>query len=179
MMSSAKGACIPPAAAYHLRRLPTRSGATGLLSYMSPTAEVMLAPLAPCSDALLQRSSREGLHDLPRGLGLHHHYLAEDLPLAGLRGRLRPGLQPAQAREGEDARLADLLRRDLGQAVNDLRAHRLPELARSGECLGNRPLRHGLACRLHRLHGSHFPPRCFVRTGVQVCVEKTKPESPC
>merc|ERR1712019_144276 len=112
MMPSTGG--IPPATAYHLRRLPTRSGATGASSYMSPMAEVMLAPLAPCSDALLQGSSRESLHDLPRGLCLHHHDLAEDLPLASLRGRLRPGLQPAQAREGEDARLADLLRRDLG-----------------------------------------------------------------
>merc|ERR1712203_1213403 len=122
------------AAAYHLRRLPTRSGATGVLSYMSPLAEVMSTPLAPCSDALLQGSSRESLHDLPCGLCLHHHYLAEDLPLASLRGRLRPGLQPAQAREGEEARLAHLLRRDLGQAVHDLRAHRLLQLARCGQC---------------------------------------------
>merc|ERR1712203_3457 len=97
------------AAAYHLRRLPTRGGATGVLSYMSPMAEVMLASLAPCSDALLQGSSRESLHDLPRGLCLHHHYLAEDLPLPSLRGRLRPGLQPEQAWDGEDARLDDLL----------------------------------------------------------------------
>merc|ERR1712014_252460 len=126
-MPSTRGAhtarrCLP------LPQLPTRSGATGDLSYMSPIEEIMLAPLAPFSDALLQGSSRERLHDLPRGLGLHHHYLAEDLPLASLRGRLRPGLQPAQAREGEDARLADLLRRDLGQAVNELRAHRLLQL---------------------------------------------------
>merc|ERR1712203_696503 len=144
------------AAAYHLRRLPTRSGATGVLSYMSPMAEIMLAPLAPCSDALLQGSSRESLHDLPSGLGLHHHYLAEDLPLASLRGRLRPELKPAQAREGKDTCLDDLLRRDLGQAVNELRAHRLLELARSCKCLGNRTLRHRLSCRLHRLHRSHF-----------------------
>merc|ERR1711979_86708 len=155
---SARGARTPPTAAYHLRRVPTRSSATRVLSYMSPMAEIMLAPLAPRSDALLQGSSRESLHDLPRGLCLHHHHLAEDLPLASLRGRLRPGLQPAQAREGEEARLADLLRRDLGQAVNELRAHRLLKLARIGKCLGNRTLRHRLACRLHRPHGSHFPP---------------------
>merc|ERR1711862_998234 len=159
-MSSAKGARVRPAAAYHLRRLPTRSGAARVLSYMSPMAEVMLVPLAPCSDALLQGGSRESLHDLPRGLCLHHHYLAEDLPIASLRGGLRPGLQPAQAWEGEEARLPDLLRRDLGQAVNELRAHRLLQLARSGKRLGNRTLRHRLACRLHRLHGSHVPPRC-------------------
>merc|ERR550537_1316191 len=155
-MPSTRGARIPPAAAYHLRRLPTRSGTTGVLSYMSAIAEIMLAPLAPCSDALLQGSSRESLHDLPRGLCLHHHDLAEDLPLASLRGRLRPELKPAQAWEGEEARLDDLLRRDLGQAVNDLRAHRLLQLARSGKCIGNRTLSHGLACGLHRLHGSHF-----------------------
>merc|ERR1712019_102152 len=144
-----------PTAAYHLRRLPTRSSATGILSYMKLVAEIMLAPLASSSDALLQGSSRESLHDLPRGLGLHHHYLAEDLLLASLRGRLRPGLQPAQAREGEEARLADLLRRDLGQAVDQLRAHRLLQLARSGKCLGNRPLSHWLACGRRRLHGTH------------------------
>merc|ERR1719343_1720518 len=168
-----KGARIPPSAAYHLRRMPTRSGATRALSYMSPMAEIMLVPLAPCSDAILQGSSRESLHDLPRGLCLHHHYLAEHLPLASLRGRLHPRLQPAQAREGEDARLADLLRRDLGQAVNELRAHRLLKLARSGECLGNRTLRHRLACRLHRLHGSHFPQECYVCAGVKECAQKT------
>merc|ERR1712039_462233 len=146
---------MPPTAAYHLRRVPTRSSATGVLSYMSPIAEIMLAPLAPCSDALLQGRSRESLHDLPCGLGLHHHHLAEDLPLASLRGGLCPKLEPAQAGEGEQARLPNLLRHDLGQAVNDLRAHRLLELARSGERLGNGTLGHRLACRVHRLHGSH------------------------
>merc|ERR1712036_144972 len=98
----------------------------------------MSAPLASCSDALLEGSSRESLHDLPRGLCLHHHYLAKDLPLASLRGRLRPGLQPAQTREGEQACLPDLLRRDLGQAVNELRAHRLLKLARCGKRLSDR-----------------------------------------
>merc|ERR1712203_858057 len=129
---------------------------------MSPIA------LTPCSDAVLQGGSRESLDDLPRGLCLHHHYLAEDLLLASLRGGLRPGLQPAQAWEGEDASLPDLLRRDLGQAVNDLRAHRLLELALSGKRLGNRTLRHRLAC-CHGLHGSHCSVRCSVRTGAKVC----------
>merc|ERR1712137_1235204 len=115
---------------------------------MSPIAEIMFALLAPCSDALLQGGSRESLHDRARGLCLHHHYLAEDLLLASLRGGLRPGLQPAQAWEGEDARLPNLRRRDLGQAVDELRAHRLLELARSGKRLGNRTLRHWLACCL-------------------------------
>merc|ERR1740120_227516 len=144
---------MPPTAAYHLCRVPTRSSATWVLSYMSLITEIFLAPLAPCSDALLQGGSRESLHDLPRRLCLPHPHLAEDLPLASLRSGLCPGLQPAQAWEGEQARLPDLLCRDLGQAVNDLRAHRLLKLARSGERLGNRTLRHRLACRLHRLHG--------------------------
>merc|ERR1712228_158353 len=100
---STRGALMPPAAAYHLRRVPTRSSATGVLSYMSPMAEIILAPLAPCSDALLQGGSRESLHDLPRGLCLHHHHLAENLPLASLRGGFCPDLQPAQAGEGEEA----------------------------------------------------------------------------
>merc|ERR1719420_397721 len=121
--------CLPPPQTAHEKR--RNRG----LSYTSPIAEIMLAPLAPRSDALLQGSSRESLHDLPRGLRLHHHHLAEDLPLASLRGRLHPGLQPAQAREGEEARLADFLRRDLGQAVNELRARRLLQLARSSKCL--------------------------------------------
>merc|ERR1719356_1520274 len=155
-MPSTRGARMPPTAAYHLRRVPTRSSASGVLSYMSPIAEIMLAPLARCSDALLDGGSWESLHDLARGLCLHHHNLAEDLLLASLSGGLHPGLQPAQAWKGEDARLPDLLRRNLGQAVNDLRAHRLLELARSRERLGNRTLGHRLACRLHRLHGGHF-----------------------
>merc|ERR1712066_1040783 len=124
MVPSTRGARMPPTAAYHLRRVPTRSSATGVLSYMSPMPESMLAPLAPCSDALLQGGSRESLHDLPRGLGLHHHHLAEDLLLASLRGGLGPDLKSAQAGEGEQARLSDLLRHDLGQAVNDFRADR-------------------------------------------------------
>merc|ERR1719277_2406455 len=163
MVPSTRGTRMPPTAAYHLRRVPTRSSATGVLSYMSAIAEIMLAPLAPCSDALLQGGSRESLHDLPRGLCLHHHDLAEDLPLASLRGGLCPGLQPAQAGEREHARLPDLLRCDLGQAVNELRANRLLELARSGKCLGNRTLSHRLASRLHRLHGSHLSARCPAR----------------
>merc|ERR1719191_272272 len=108
------------AAVAHLRRVPTRSGATKDLSYMSSIAELMSAPLAQRSDALLQGSRRESLHNLACGLCLHHHHLAKDLPLASLRGGLRPGLQPAQAWDGEQARLPDLLRRDLGQAVNEL-----------------------------------------------------------
>merc|ERR1740120_111701 len=149
---------MPPTAAYHLCRVPTRSSATWVLSYMSLITEIFLAPLAPCSDALLQGSSRESLHDLPRRLCLHHHHLAEDFPLASLRSGLGPGLQPAQAGEGEQARLADLLRRDLGQAVNELRAHGLLKLTGSGKRLSNRTLGHRLACGggLHGLHGSHF-----------------------
>merc|ERR1712217_694161 len=143
---STRGACVPPTAAYHLRRVPTRSSATGVLSYMSSIVEIMLEPLTPCSDALLQGGSRESLHDLPCGLCLHHHHLAEDLPLASLRGGLGPGLQPAQAGEREHARLPDLLRRDLGQAVNELRAHGLLQLARSGKRLRNPTLGHRLAC---------------------------------
>merc|ERR1719172_461497 len=99
---------MSPIAAYHLRRVPTKGSATRVSSCMSPKAEIMLASLAPCSDALLQGGSRESLHDLPCGLCLHHDHLAEDLPLASLSGGLGPGLQPAQAGEGEQARLPDL-----------------------------------------------------------------------
>merc|ERR1719203_2017772 len=103
-----------------------------------PRSKDHVSTTGSCSDALLQGSSRESLHDLPCGLCLHHHHLAEDLPLASLRGGLCPGLQPAQAGEGEQARLTDLLRRDLGQAVDELRAHGLLELTGRGKRLSNR-----------------------------------------
>merc|ERR1719436_2099516 len=106
---STRDARAQPTAAYHLRGAPTRGSAAGLLSCMIPIAETMSAPLAPCSDALLQGGSRESLYDLPRGLCLHHHHLAEDPPLASLCGGLCPRLQPAQAGEREHARLPDLL----------------------------------------------------------------------
>merc|ERR1719499_2076122 len=165
MMSSTRKPRTTLAAAYHLRRVPTRSGVTGDLIYMSSIAEIMPAPLAQRSDAVLQGGRRESLHDLARRLCLHHHDLAKDLPLASLRGGLRPELEPAQAREGEQARLHDLLRRDLGQAVNGLRAHRLLQLTRSCKRVSNRHLRHRLACCLH---GSHCSARCYVRTGAKV-----------
>merc|ERR1712039_410108 len=117
--------CLPPPQSAHERR----HNQGGLDRYVSSIPEITLAPLAPCSDAVLQGGRRESLNDLPRGLCLHHHHLAEDLPLASLRGGLRPGLQPAQAREREQARLPDLRSRDLGQADNELRAHRFLKLA--------------------------------------------------
>merc|ERR1712151_51171 len=139
-------------------------------SYMSSITEIMSAPRAQRSDALLQGGRRESLHDLARGLCLHHHHLAKDLPLASLRGGLRPGLQPDQAWDGEQARLPNLRRRDLGQAVNGLRAHRLLQLARSCKRVSNGHLGHRLACCHCCLHGSHVSGRFYVRTGAKECL---------
>jgi len=96
------------------------------------------------SEAVLDRLGGECLHYLARGLSLHHADLAEDLALAGLGRRLRPGLQPAEAGQIEDARLGHLLGRQLGQAVDDAGAHGLLQLARGGQGLGDGALGHGL-----------------------------------
>merc|ERR1712014_381601 len=80
------------------------------------------------SDAVLEGLHGVRLHDLPRGLGLHHYHLAEDLTLARLRRRLRAGLDPAQAGHSEDPSLGHLLRSDLRQAADDLHAHGLLQL---------------------------------------------------
>merc|ERR1712048_528657 len=138
MMPSTRSApntrrCLPPPQSAH-EKWCNRD-----LSYMSSIAEIMSALLAQRSDALLQGGRRESLHDPARGLCLHHHHLAKDLPLASLRGGLRPGLQPDQAWDGEQARLPNLRRRDLGQAVNGLRAHRLLQLTRSCKRVSNGP----------------------------------------
>merc|ERR1740138_276898 len=107
-----------------------------------------------CSDARLQRSDREGLHNLLRRLGFHHDHLAEHLPLAGLGGGLHPRFDPAQTREGEDAALDNFFRRDLSKAADELRANIFLQFAFGGERLRQSALGHGLG-RLHSL-GSHF-----------------------
>merc|ERR1719433_1033147 len=57
--------------------------------------------MPPSSEFLLQRRHAEGLHHGLGRLRLHHHHLAEDLPLPGLRRRLLPRLHHAHARNGE------------------------------------------------------------------------------
>merc|ERR1712151_1149618 len=81
------------------------------------------------SNAVLEGFDREGLHNLACGLRLHHDDLSEHLALASLRRRLRPRLQLAKARQREDTRLSDLCGRQLRQAVDNLRAHGLLQLA--------------------------------------------------
>merc|ERR1711953_1199981 len=54
------------------------------------------------SDALLQGGHGERLDDGAGGPRLHRLHLAEDLLLAGLRGRLDARLDPAEARERVD-----------------------------------------------------------------------------
>merc|ERR1712070_1065737 len=81
------------------------------------------------SDAILEGLHGEGLHDLARRLGLHHHHLAEDLALASLSRRLRARLDLAQPRKSEDTSAGHFLARDLRQAADHLRADGLLQLA--------------------------------------------------
>merc|ERR1712050_555805 len=84
--------------------------------------------------AVLDGLGGECLHDLLRRLRLHHHHLAKDLPLASLCRRLRPGLEAAQARKGEDASLLHLGRGNRCEAVQHRRALGLLQLARCRPC---------------------------------------------
>merc|ERR1712146_823137 len=59
------------------------------------------------------------------GLGLHHHLLAENLPLASLGSRLYTGLQPGHAWDDELASLFHLSSSEGCQCVHDLGADRL------------------------------------------------------
>merc|ERR1712187_498460 len=76
------------------------------------------------SNAILDGLHGVRLHDLLRRLGLHHHHLAEDLPLPRLCRWLRARLDPAEAGQGEDTSLRHLLRRDVRQATDDVHAQR-------------------------------------------------------
>merc|ERR1712187_588305 len=102
------------------------------------------------SQAVLDGLGRECLHDPLRRLRLHHHYLAKDLPLASLRRRLRPGLEAAQARKGEDAGLLHLGRGVRCETVQHLRALGLLQLAGCRKLLSNGALPDGLL--RHALH---------------------------
>merc|ERR1712146_555434 len=90
---------------------PREMASTGILGQLPP----------------LRRSSSkrkgEGLHDLPCRLRLDHDHLAEDLPLACLRGGLRACLDLDEPRDCEDAGLDNLLRNDFRKAIDDLCRH--------------------------------------------------------
>merc|ERR1719190_189666 len=89
----------------------------------TPTvATATLAFTKKTSDRLLQRGHAECLHHGASWLGLDHHHLPEDLPLASLGRRLLPGLQHAEAGNGE-----------LAVALHLLRAHRRLQLGGLGE----------------------------------------------
>merc|ERR1719491_1417479 len=126
----------------------------------APTAQAMPQVLR-CSDALLKSCNTECL-DHGRGrLCLHHHHLAENLPLASLGGRLLAGLQHAQAGYGELTILLHLVGGQLCKAVECLPAHSWLQLC-------------GLSkrCRDARLaHGHNALHRSCLSTGSHV-VEK-------
>merc|ERR1719359_1462822 len=66
-------------------------------------------------DLLLQSMHWVSFHDLLRRLSCNLHFFSEDVPDSRLRGWLGAGLDPAQARECEDAGLFHLLASDLYQ----------------------------------------------------------------
>merc|ERR1719337_63536 len=117
------------------------------------------------SDALLQGGKRECLHDLPGWLRLHHAHLSEDLPLASFGGRLRAGLDLEQPGDHEDARLGDLLRGNLAQAADELRALRPLQLVLAGKLLGQGALGHGLGGGLHGRHLAGWKGRRSTKDG--------------
>merc|ERR1719428_133015 len=113
-------------------------------------------------DALLQGGDAEGLHNLLGWRSLHLDGLAEGDPGASLPGRLHPGLDHAEAWDGELACLLHLSCGKAGKAVKERRALRL--LQATGACqgisdatLGKGLGRDGLLLHgLHNLHGNHF-----------------------
>merc|ERR1711975_171619 len=60
-------------------------------------------------DLLLERSDCKGFHNGPCGLGLHLHLLAECHPHTCFCGSLQPGLDTAEAWDGEHSGLLHLL----------------------------------------------------------------------
>merc|ERR1719476_282596 len=83
------------------------------------------------SNARLQGSNWERLHDLPGWLRLHHDHLAENLPLPSLGGGLHARLDPAQTRECEKASALYFFRANLCNAAQHFRNHCLFQLALS------------------------------------------------
>merc|ERR1712098_707366 len=83
------------------------------------------APKVAASDALLDRSHREGLHDSLGWLGLNHHLLPERHPLSSLCRRLQSRLDPEKAWKCELAQRLHLLRGNACEAVDDMLAHTL------------------------------------------------------
>ena len=64
-------------------------------------------------------------------------------------------VDPAQARNGEDASFLDLAGGKDGQALKELRACLGLHLVLVGQCFDNGALGHGLAAGLHGLHALH------------------------
>merc|ERR1719502_1016534 len=112
--------------------------------------------LASCSDITAQicffNAARVGLDDGLCWTSLDFSLLAKHHSDTRLGGWLGAGLQAAQAWDGEDAVLLDLLGGNGNQAVDNLRAHLLLQAMFSSKSLGHGSLGHGLATSLHGLH---------------------------
>merc|ERR1719198_2365303 len=77
---------------------------------------------ARLDDLLLQSRCWEGLHDCPGRLGGAFHFLAKDVPNACFCRGLHASLETAQPLDAEDASLLHLLRCDLQERLEQLRA---------------------------------------------------------
>merc|ERR1719188_956708 len=125
------------------RRLPTGSWSSGAES------------ITYLLNRLLQCGGRERLHHLASWLRLDHDHLAEHFTLACFCGRLDAGLEPAEPWDSEDPLLFHGVGGNAGEAVQELAADRLLELAALSDGLRNRTLGHGLTARFLSLHRRH------------------------
>merc|ERR1719498_237073 len=107
------------------------------------------------SDLSLERSNRESLDDSPGWLCLHLHLLTEGHPHSCLSGRFHASLDPAEAWDGEDARLLDLCCSKSGQALEEACTHLCFHFMLLGKCPDKGSLGHDFAARLHGLHCLH------------------------
>merc|ERR1719409_243671 len=111
------------------------------------------------SDLCLGCGDWEGLHDSPSWLRLDLHLLTEGHPNSCLGGWLRPGLDPAKARNREDTRFLHFCSGKGCQAFKQPRANLCLHLMLLSKHLDEGSFCHGLATSLlHGLHGSH----CYV-----------------
>merc|ERR1719487_126602 len=113
--------------------------------------------MKPCChlDLLLERSNWESFHDGLRWLCLYLGLLAKHHPYACLGGWLGPGLDAANAWDGEHTCLLDLLRGDSHKAVQHIRASFSFQVMLSCNRLQQSPLCHRL-CSTALLHGLHW-----------------------
>merc|ERR1719436_832224 len=101
------------------------------------------------SDAFLQSTHGESLHNGPGWLCLYNLYLAEHFALPCFGGWLHPCLDPAKAWDGEEARFLHFSCRNFCQGVEKLCALRFFYFSPCCQCICQRTFGHGLGGGLH------------------------------